>query len=78
MSVVEAFGDIAGILAQMAPEKVVAMRAPQDLSERVQVLTEKKKQGSLNEDEAIELERYLSLDLLMSLAKARAKAILAA
>ena len=78
MSVIEAFGDIAGVLAQMAPEKVIAMRAPQDLGERVEVLTEKKKQGSLSEDEAIELERYLSLDLLMSLAKARAKAILAA
>ena len=78
MSVAEAFGDIAGILAQMAPEKVVAMRAPQDLGERVQVLTEKKKQGSLSEDEAIELERYLSLDLLISLTKARAEAILAA
>jgi hypothetical protein len=78
MSVVEAFGDIAGLLAQMAPEKVVAMRAPQDLGERVQVLTAKKKQGSLSQEEAIELERYLSLDLLISLAKARAKAILAA
>ncbi len=78
MSVVEAFGDIAGLLAQMAPEKVVAMRAPQDLGERVQVLTAKKKQDSLSQEEAIELERYLSLDLLISLAKARAKAILAA
>ena len=49
MFVVEAFGDMAGILAQMDLEKVVAMRAPQDLGERVQVLTEKRKQGSLSE-----------------------------
>ncbi len=78
MSVVEVFGDIAGILAQMAPDKVVALRAPQSLGERVETLVEQKKQGPLSEEETLELERYLSLDLLINLAKAKAKVILAA
>jgi hypothetical protein len=76
MTVTEVFGDIAGSLAQMAPEKVVALKAPPYLSERVEALTERKKRGTLSEGEAIELERYLSLDLLINLAKARANNIL--
>ena len=78
MSVVEVYRDIAGILAQMAPEKVVALRAPQSLGERVETLVEQKKQGTLSEEETVELERYLSLDLLINLARAQAKVMLAA
>lgn len=78
MSVIEAFGDIAGILAQMAPEKVAVMKAPTNLDERVKVLVAQKKQAPLSEEETVELERYLSLDLLINLAKARAKVLLAA
>jgi hypothetical protein len=78
MTTVEAFDDIATLLASFAPEKVVLLKAPDSMSERVEVLVNKKKVGSINEDEKIELERYLSLDLLISLSKARAKKLLAA
>ncbi len=78
MSVIEAFGDIAEVLAEMAPSKIVELRASKAMSRRVEELINKKKEEKLSEDEATELERYLSLDLLITLAKARAKRILAA
>ena len=78
MSVAEAFGDFAEVLAAMAPEKITELRAPATMSERVEELVNKKKADQLTEEEGIELERYLSLDLLITLAKARAKKMLAA
>lgn len=78
MSVAEAFGDFAEVLAAMAPDKIITLRAPATMSERVEVLVQKKKSDELTEEEAVELERYLSLDLLITLAKARAKKLPAA
>lgn len=78
MSVAEAFGDFAEVLAAMAPGKIIELRAPAAMSERVEELVQKKKVDQLTEEEAVELERYLSLDLLITLAKARAKKMLAA
>jgi hypothetical protein len=78
MTVVEAFGELAGVLAEMDPVKIVELKAPPGMSARVEELVYKKKEGAITEEEAIELERYLSLDLLINLAKARAKRMLAA
>ncbi len=78
MNVMEAFGDIAEILAELAPSKIVELKASEAMSQRVEELVNKKKEEQLSEEEAVELERYLSLDLLITLAKARAKRILAA
>jgi hypothetical protein len=78
MTTVEAFDGVATILASLAPEKIVLLKAPDSMSERVEILVNKKKVGSINEEEKIELERYLSLDLLISLSKARAKKLLSA
>ena len=78
MTVRKAFDDVAEILANMNPAKILEMRAPAAMSERVEELVEKKKNGVISEDEATELERYLSLDLLIGLAKARARRLLTA
>ncbi len=78
MSVVEAFGNVADILAEMAPSKIVEMQSSKAMSKRVEDLASKKRAGTITNEEAIELERYLALDLLITLAKARAKRILAA
>lgn len=77
MSVIEVFGPVADALADLAPEKVAMLKAPPQMAARVEALLQKKADEALPEEEAIELERYLSLDLLISLAKARAAAILA-
>ncbi len=78
MTVNKAFGDIAEILANMDPERILSIRASDEMAERVEYLVNKKKSGELTYEESIELERYLSLDLLINMAKARAKSLRAA
>lgn len=78
MTVNQAFGDVADMLARMNPAKILELHAPDELSERVEELVEKKKSGHISEEEMSELERYLALDLLIGLAKARARHLLAA
>ena len=73
MTVSEAFGDVADIIAQMAPEKVVAIKASPQMSERVEELVQKRKDQQIGPDETSELERFLALDLFIGLAKARAR-----
>ena len=77
MSVSEAFGEVAGLIAQMAPEKVIALKASPQLSGRVEVLVELRKDDQITLEEVAELERLLALDLFIGLAKARARILLA-
>jgi hypothetical protein len=76
MNVTEAFGDVAGLLAQMAPEKIVTLKASKKISDEVGRLVSLKKSGAINTEQRAELERYLALDLFISLTKARARALL--
>lgn len=78
MTVAEAFGDLAEVLASMDPARIVTLRASEGMAERVEELVDKKKDGDISEEEVVELERYLALDLLINFAKARAKRLLAA
>jgi hypothetical protein len=77
MSISEVFSGIAEAIAQMNPQQVVNLKAPQQMSDRVEQLINKKKEGGLSIEETSELERFLALDLFISLTKARAKALLA-
>jgi GTP-dependent phosphoenolpyruvate carboxykinase len=77
MSVTEAFGDVAGMIAQMNPEKVVALKASKQMSEQVEKLVMLKKEGVITLEQTAELERFLALDLFISLAKARAHILIA-
>ena len=76
MSVTEAFGDVASLIAQMNPQKIIGLKAPKAMSERVEHLVYLKKQGIISIDEVAELERFLGLDLFIGLAKARANQLL--
>lgn len=78
MTAAEAFEDLAEVLARMDPGKIVTLKASDGMAERVEELVTKKKDAEITEEEAVELERYLALDLLINLAKARAKRLLAA
>lgn len=73
MSVAEAFGDIAEVIAKIAPSKIVELRPSKSMQKRVNELIQKKKNNQISLDESVELERYLSLDLFITLAKARAR-----
>ncbi len=77
MIVTEVFNDIAGIIAHLNPAQIVGLKAPQQMSNRVEALVIKKKQGDISQEELLELERFLALDLFISLTKARARALLA-
>ena len=77
MSITEVFSDIAEVIARMNPHEVVGLKAPQLMSDRVEQLINKKKDGIISLEEASELERFLALDLFFSLTKARARMLLA-
>ncbi len=76
MNVAEAFGDVAESLAQMAPQKIIDLKASKKMSEEVERLISLKKDGSIDLEQRAELERYLALDIFISLTKARARAYL--
>jgi ArsR family metal-binding transcriptional regulator len=76
MSVTEAFGDVASILAQMAPDKIVSLKASKQMSDEVERLVMLKKEGTISFEQTSELERFLALDLFISLTKARARALI--
>ncbi|WP_020594601.1 hypothetical protein [Spirosoma panaciterrae] len=76
MSVTEAFGDVASSLAQLAPDKISMLQAPASMSIRVEQLVNRKKDGLITPEETSELERFLALDLFISLTKARARVLL--
>lgn len=78
MTVSEAFGDVAEILARLNPAQVLKLHAPSAMAERVEELVDKKKEGEISWEESIELERYLALDLLIGLAKVRARRLVEA
>lgn len=77
MNVAETFGDVASLLAQMAPEKIVTLKASTKMSAEVERLVMLKKEDMISYEQTAELERYLALDLFISLTKARAHALLA-
>lgn len=77
MSVSEAFGEVAGLIAQMAPEKVIALKASPQMAGRVEDLVQRKKDDRITTDETAELERLLALDLFIGLTKAQARLLMA-
>lgn len=64
------------MLAKLDPRAVVQLRADESVSQQVEMLVGKKKRGTISMEETLELERYLALDMLISMAKARAWKIL--
>ena len=70
------FGDAEAIIAVLASrptaEQVLALRATADMQSRVDELLHRSKDGALSRAEEAELEKYLVLEHLVRLAKARA------
>lgn len=60
------------LTSQPTPAQILALRPSPEFQQRVSSLLARKKQGQLTEPEAIELERYLLLEHLVRMAKARA------
>jgi hypothetical protein len=68
-----AFDEVADFIAELNPAKLIALKPSAKVQERLDNLLFKNKEEGLNDDEKLELERYLTLEHLISLAKARAR-----
>ena len=60
------------LVSQPAPEQVLALRPSPEFQARVSELLRRNKTGELSRREEMELERYLTLEHLVRLAKAHA------
>ena len=60
------------LTSQPTPAQVLALQPSSKLQERVSNLLQHKRQDGLSSNEAAELERYLFLEHLIRMAKARA------
>ena len=69
---VSAQDQLAAFLAESIPEKILTFKFAPGIQKRIELLVEKKKEGSISTEEKHELEVYLAYDLLVGLAKARA------
>lgn len=72
------FDELADLLASMDPDKVLSFRTSEKSQLRLEELLEKNKTpGGLSEMEASEMEQFMLLEHIVSLAKARALKLLA-
>ena len=60
------------LASQPSPERVLAIRPSPELQSRVSELLDRNKRGELTRQDEAELERYLTLEHLVRLAKAHA------
>ena len=68
-----AFDEIADFIAELNPAKLIALKPSATVQQRLEDLLFKNREEGLNDEEKHELERYLTLEHLISLAKARAR-----
>ncbi|HRI59432.1 MAG TPA: hypothetical protein PK228_06905 [Saprospiraceae bacterium] len=69
----QGYDEIATLLADMDPAKLVSLKASSILQERVEDLLEKSKEEGLNEEEKVEMEHYLIINRLFTMAKIKAR-----
>ena len=68
-----AFDEIADFIAELNPAKLIALKPSATVQQRLEDLLFKNREEGLNDEEKHELDRYLTLEHLISLAKARAR-----
>lgn len=66
------YQEVADFLARAAPVQILAYQPSDAMQKRYDMLIWKKKEGSLNAEEASELEYYFMLEHIFRLAKIRA------
>lgn len=77
MVVQTAYDQIADFIASMNPARVLELRAPDEMRQRLEDLIEKEKETGLSKTEKDELDHCLVLERLVRLAKAHARIRLA-
>jgi|GEM_PF-1815858 len=71
------YDEIAEFMASLSAEKVLAYHVSKQMTYRLSELLEKQQTSELSEGERREVEHHLVINNIISLAKARAKRILA-
>lgn len=66
------YDELAFFLANLSPRKVLAYKASEKAQKRVNVLLEKNASVGLTADENAEMERYMTVEHIVRLAKAKA------
>ena len=66
------YDQIAGLLAQLEPEKILAIRASAEMQARFDTLVEKSKQQQISAKEKDELNHFIVLERLFRLSKIKA------
>ena len=74
---IPAYDEIAAALAELDPQKILALRPSETAQHRLRELLEKNREKKLTAGEIYELDRTLALDHLIALAKAHARQRLA-
>jgi hypothetical protein len=71
------YGEIIELLAQGGgPEAILAFRSSSEVQERASVLLQRKRDGELTSEEALELEAFVLREHLIRMAKIRARLLL--
>lgn len=68
-----AFDELADFISELNPAKILALKPSDAVQKRLDYLLDKNKEDGLKADEKHELERYLTLEHLIALAKIRAR-----
>ncbi len=71
MTIYNAYDQIAELIATLDPSKVLALKATNEMQNRLEDLIEKSKNGQLEYREKDELDHYIVLERLIRLAKIR-------
>ncbi len=71
MTIYNAYDQIAELIATLDPSKVLALKATDEMQNRLEDLIEKSKNGQLEYREKDELDHYIVLERLIRLAKIR-------
>lgn len=78
MTAQSVYDHVADFIADMNPQKVLELKAPEAMSVRLEDLIDKEKEGFLTGEEKDELDHYIVLERLIRLAKAHARIRMAA
>jgi hypothetical protein len=73
-----AYEEVAHFIAELDPTKLLTLKPSAAVQERVETLIYKKKEEGLTIEEQYEIDRYLALEHLVSLAKIHARKYLKA
>ncbi|HKK79007.1 MAG TPA: hypothetical protein VJ933_05230 [Phaeodactylibacter sp.] len=76
MTTTSVYNDVASFIANLGPEKVLELKAGDEMQARLEFLIDKEKNEGLTAQEKDELDQCIVLERLIRLAKAKARHLL--